>query len=144
RLVVAAELDQVRADVVVRVSEVGIDRDRLLALRDRVVETALEAVRPAEERVRLGGRVERDRTTVAVDRALELPFHLQAVGFLHQLHRLSQAFLGSHRRRNDTPSARGVHPEKWPASASAVRKTRAPRVRPARATRDAVRYRGAT
>jgi len=40
RLVQIAALDQVGADVVVRVPEVGIDGDRLLALRDRLVDAA--------------------------------------------------------------------------------------------------------
>src|SRR5437016_7824782 len=72
RLVETPELDQVRADVVVRIPEVGVDRDRLLALRDRVLEPPLEAVGPAEEGVRLGGGVERDRLPVALDGGLQL------------------------------------------------------------------------
>src|SRR5262245_44233758 len=37
RLVEPAEPDQIRADVVVRVAEVGVDRDRLATLGDRIL-----------------------------------------------------------------------------------------------------------
>ena len=68
--------EEVGADVVVGVAEVGIDRDRLFALGDRVVEPVLEAVGPAEKRVRLGGRVACDRLAVARDRLVEATGHL--------------------------------------------------------------------
>src|SRR5207244_465612 len=97
RLVETPELDQVRADVVVRIPEVGIDRDRLLALRDRVLKPPLEAVGPAEEGVRLGGGVERDRLLVALDGGVQLALHLQAVGLLEELDRLLEALLLGHR-----------------------------------------------
>src|SRR5439155_5557706 len=99
RLVETPELDQVRADVVVRIPEVGIDRDRFLALHDRVLEPPLEAVGPAEEGVRLGGGVERDRLLIALDGGVQLALHLQAVGLLEQLDRLLEALLLGHPRR---------------------------------------------
>ena len=56
-VVESTELEEVGTDVVVRVAELRIDRDRALALGDRFFVTLLEAERPAEEGVRLRGRV---------------------------------------------------------------------------------------
>src|SRR5574341_2127708 len=79
RLAPLPQLDEVRADVVVRVSELRVDLDRLLALLDRLVVAALKAVRPAQVGVRLGGRANPDRLTVVLDRLVELPGHLERV-----------------------------------------------------------------
>src|SRR5262249_23173620 len=79
RVVELALLEEVRADVVVRVAEIRIDLDRLLALGDGVVELVLEAVGPPQEGVRLCRRVARDRLEVALDRGVELTGHLQLV-----------------------------------------------------------------
>src|SRR5439155_632076 len=126
RLLETPELDQVRADVVVGIPEVGIDRDRLLALRDRVLEPPLEAVGPAEEGVRLGGGVERDRLLVALDGGVQLALHLQAVGLLEQLDRLLEALLLGHPPGDDSRTApagqrpRGVYgPRRRPRASAA-------------------------
>src|SRR5437867_12306582 len=79
RVVQAVQLDQVCADVVVRVSERWIDRDRLLALLDRVVVAAHEAERPCVERVGLSGRREPNRALVRIGGAFEFPGALEYV-----------------------------------------------------------------
>src|SRR5437773_10258141 len=96
RLVGPLELDQVRADVVVGIAEVRVDGDRLLALRDRILEPALKAVGPAEEGMRFGRRLEGDRPLVVLDGALEVTLHLSAVGLTEELDRLLQPVLLGH------------------------------------------------
>src|SRR6266542_1358991 len=59
-----SELDQIRADIVIGVAEVGIDGDGAPALRDGLVQTILHAVRPAEEGMGLGRRRDADRLLV--------------------------------------------------------------------------------
>src|SRR5260370_19497789 len=54
-VVQSALLDQVHADVVVGVAEVGIDLDGALALGDRALDVAGVRIGPAEEGVCLGG-----------------------------------------------------------------------------------------
>ena len=75
-----AQLDQVGADVVVRVAEVGVDLDGAQALGRGLLEPTLERVRPAEERVRLGGGARGDGAPVGLDGALEVAGDLLAVG----------------------------------------------------------------
>src|SRR2546425_577671 len=82
RVIQAVQLDQVRADVVVRISERRVDRDRPLALLDRVVVPAHEAECPCMESVGLSGRSEPNRTLVCVGRAFEFPGTLEDVGGL--------------------------------------------------------------
>src|SRR5262245_25975973 len=79
RLVGAPELDQVRADVIVGISERRIDRDGRSALRDGVLMASECAERPPEERVRLGARMEGDRVAVVRERFVESAFHLSLV-----------------------------------------------------------------
>src|SRR5262245_8898199 len=78
-LVELALLHEVHADVVVRVTEVGIDGDRLEALGRCLLESPLKGIGPAEERVRLRGRTHGDRFLVEADRAVEIAFHLPPV-----------------------------------------------------------------
>src|SRR5262249_48075121 len=52
RLIQSAEMNEVGADVVVRVAELGVRRDGPLALRDGVIEAPVETVRPPEKRMR--------------------------------------------------------------------------------------------
>src|SRR5436309_4367695 len=96
RLVGPLELDQVRADVVVGVAEVRVDGDRLLALRDRLLEPALKAVGPAEEGMRFSRRLESDRPLVVLDGALEVTLHLSAVCLTGELDRLLQPLVLGH------------------------------------------------
>src|SRR4029077_3898855 len=87
-LVEATELDQVRADVVVRVPELRIDGDRFLALRNRGLEIPLEAVRPAEKRMGFGRRMESDRALVVLDGAIEIARHLATICLAKKIDRL--------------------------------------------------------
>src|SRR5215471_11643175 len=79
-LVELALLHHVAPDVVVRVSELGIDVDSLETLRASLVEPALEAISPAEKGVRLRRRAQLDRALVELDRPVELALHLMPVG----------------------------------------------------------------
>src|SRR3990172_1682659 len=88
RFVFAAELDQVRADVVVRVAERRVHRDGAVALRDGVLVAALVGERPAEEGVRFGARVYRDRAAVGFNRRVDPAGHLLLVAALEVLARL--------------------------------------------------------
>jgi len=62
-----ALLDQVRADVVVGVAEVGIDLDGALAFGDRALDEAGVRVGPAEEGVCLSGGTGLDGAPVQLD-----------------------------------------------------------------------------
>src|SRR5262249_54377807 len=75
-----------------------IHRDRLLALLDGLVETVEEAVRPSEERMRLGSRVMVQRALVELHGIGEVAAHLFVVGLLEQLDRLALSTLGVHAR----------------------------------------------
>src|SRR6267378_411819 len=55
RFLEAAQLDQVSADVVVRIPKFRIDLDGALALHDGFFNAPLEMIGPAEKGVRLGG-----------------------------------------------------------------------------------------
>src|SRR5882724_525760 len=113
RLVELALLEEVRADVVVRVAEVGIDGDRLLALRDRVVETILETVRPAQERMRLGGGMAGDRLPIQPDRVVETAVHLQPVSLGEELLRTAHPLIGcAHRAPARAASVSCAHSDK--------------------------------
>src|SRR5207249_7339292 len=79
RLIEAVQLDQVRPDVVVRIPEGRVDRDRALALLDRVVVPAQEAEGPSVERVRLSRRREFERSLIGVRGPFELPGTLEDV-----------------------------------------------------------------
>src|SRR2546427_9101496 len=71
--------DQVRADVIVGMAKRRVGLDCRFALLDRSIKIALEAVRPPEERVRLRGGEEGQRTEIEVLRRLELAETLQDV-----------------------------------------------------------------
>jgi len=83
-LVDPVQVDQVGADVVVRVPEGRIDPDGDLALVDRLFVPPLERIGPAEERVGLGGRVKLDGRAVEPDGVLERAGRLPLVGTLQQ------------------------------------------------------------
>src|ERR1700730_15415778 len=68
--------NQVSPDIVVRVTELGIQLDRLQALSDGPVVVAEERVRPTAERVSLGSGEGLDGTTVKLDGLLVLALHL--------------------------------------------------------------------
>jgi uncharacterized protein len=72
-----AFLDQVRTDVVVRISEIRIDVDRAFTVLERAVDVALPAQGPTEERVSFGGRKELDRLPVAAHGLFDLAPHLE-------------------------------------------------------------------
>ena len=84
-LVVFPPLDQVRADVVIRIPECRVNRDGLLALVDGLVDFALKVVSPAEVRVRLGRGVQLDRSFIELRRQFQVALHLQPVGVLVEL-----------------------------------------------------------
>ena len=63
-LVVLALLDEVGADIVVRVAELRIDPDSLLAERDGLFELALKMVGPAQVSVRFRGGMNLERPLV--------------------------------------------------------------------------------
>lgn len=63
-------LEQVGADVVVGVTEGGVEEDGFLAFGDGVVEAALEAEGPAEEGMGFGGGVEFERAAVQINREI--------------------------------------------------------------------------
>jgi len=54
----AAQFDQVRADVVVRIAKLRIELDRAPALRDGFFNAPLEVIGPAQEGMRFGGGME--------------------------------------------------------------------------------------
>src|SRR5438874_7390767 len=72
RVVEVALLNQVRANVVVRVAEVRIDLDGALALRDRALDVARVRIDPAEEGMCFAGGADRDRAPIQLDGATEV------------------------------------------------------------------------
>src|SRR5205085_2465619 len=78
-------LDEVGADVVIRIAKIGIELDRLLALLDGRAIIAQEAVGPSEERVCLGGRQYFDRFLIIFDRLVQMTRHLQPIRALEKL-----------------------------------------------------------
>src|SRR5262245_392266 len=145
RLVELALLHQVTPYVVVGVPEVGVDFDGAHALLRRLVEPALEAVRPAQESVGLGCGADLERATVELDRAVELTLHLVPVGFLPDLGRLVETLPLLHevtswaRSRAEGPCPRTSTRSGWSSRSAAAspraRQTPGPRplVRPRRA-----------
>src|SRR6266436_4401910 len=76
------------------VPEVGVHRDRDLALGDRVVGPPLVAVDPAQEGVGLRGGVERDRSLVVRARLLQTALHVRLVRLLEVALRLRADLAG--------------------------------------------------
>src|SRR5207245_11326719 len=74
-----ALLHQVTPYVVVGVSAVGVHLDGLQALCSGLVEAALEAIGPPEERVGLGRGAHLDRAMMELDRGAGLALRLLAV-----------------------------------------------------------------
>ena len=81
----AAEADQVGADVVIGIAEIGIDSDGALALGDGVLDLALEVIGPAEKSVRFGGGIGFEGILVEHHGTVQFAGHLGLVGFLKQL-----------------------------------------------------------
>src|ERR1019366_8655348 len=71
RLVEFAFCDQICADVVVGIAELGIHFDGALALRNRVIDTSKMTIRPAAKSVGLGGGKRLDGLRVEADRGVE-------------------------------------------------------------------------
>src|SRR5436190_18737684 len=84
RFVEIAPLNEIRSDIIIWISEIRIELDRLPAFRDGGCVVSEEAVRPSEERVRLGGRYDLDRLLVALDRFVQMTGHLKPVGTLQE------------------------------------------------------------
>src|SRR5439155_17891212 len=97
RIVELALLHQVHADVVVGVAKVGVDLDRLQALRRRIFEPALERVGPTEERVGLSRRTHGQRAAVERDGLVEVARHLATVRLPPQLDCVLEIFRVAHR-----------------------------------------------
>src|SRR6266849_6560834 len=55
RFIEAAKLDEIGADVVVRIAEFRIELDRALAFRDSVLDAPLVMISPAQESMSFGG-----------------------------------------------------------------------------------------
>jgi hypothetical protein len=116
-LVVVALLDQIGADVVVRVPKLRVDLDGFLALGDGFVEFALEAIGPAEKGIGLCRRVKVQGAAVKLYCHVIVAAHLILVGFFEQIPR-GLEFLGTHRHPFlDIPfvaqPAHGVNPRRW-------------------------------
>ena len=88
--VVALLFDQVRANVVVRIAEIGIDLDGALALRDGFVDAALEMITPAKKRMGLGRGVQFKRRLIELDGAIVIAFHLRLIGVLQDFPRAGE------------------------------------------------------
>ena len=93
RFIESAQLDQIRADVVVRIAELRIDFDRALALGNGVFDAALKMIRPAEKRVSLGSGVQFERGLIELHGAIVVALHLGLVSVLEDFPRPRQGFL---------------------------------------------------
>ncbi len=87
--VVAGEINQVRADIVIRIAEIRIDFDGPLAFLDGLFDFSLEVICPAEKRISLGRRMQRERSEVEFDGAVIIALHLRLECFLEALLGLS-------------------------------------------------------
>src|SRR5207249_1674277 len=103
RLVELVLLHEVDADVVVGVTELGIDGDRAVTLLDRFVEPALEAHRPAEERVRLRRRPHGERAAIRLHRRIEVPRRLKAIALAPEVEGLALLDI-AHGREGTAPA----------------------------------------
>src|SRR5687768_11294465 len=88
-------LDQIGADVIIGVAELGIAADCAMTLLDRVVESAHEAISPAEKRMSFGRRMGCDGLSVERDCFFQFAFHLPLIGSLKELPRLTLVFLAA-------------------------------------------------
>src|SRR5579862_5366585 len=86
-LVPPLQFNQISADIVVRISEIGVYLDGLPTFSNGAVEIAQKGVRPAAKGVSLGGGKRIDRTSVEFDRLPVLARHLLRVGVLEKLGR---------------------------------------------------------
>ena len=93
RFIESAQLDQIRADVVVRIAKLRIDFDRALALGDGVFDAALKMIRPAEKRVSLGSGVQFERGLIELHGPVVVALHLGLVSVLEDFPRPRQGFL---------------------------------------------------
>src|SRR5882757_3931960 len=64
RFVKTFEVDEVGANIVVRIAKFRIDSDRQLAFGDGLLDFSLKVVRPAKKRVSLCGGMERDGSLI--------------------------------------------------------------------------------
>src|SRR6267378_1097227 len=77
-----AQLDQIRADVVVRVAELRIEPDGELAFRNGFFNAPLEMIGPAQEGMSLGRGMELQRRLIQLDGAVVVAFHLCLISVL--------------------------------------------------------------
>src|SRR5713226_4723214 len=67
---------------VVRVTEFGVELDGALAFGNGLFNAPLEMIRPAQEGMGLGGRMQVQRRLIEFDGAIIVAFHLRLVGVL--------------------------------------------------------------
>src|SRR5215471_631036 len=89
-----AEVNEIRADVVVGVAKVWIDLDRLLALVDGVIVAAEKGISPSQKGMCLGGRTLRYRILVQLERGQIVTTHLLLIGGSQQMLGSLQASAG--------------------------------------------------
>jgi len=93
RFIKSAQLDQIRADVVVRIAKLRIDFYRALAFSNGVFDAALKMICPAEKRVGLGSGVQFERGLIELDGPVVVALHLGLVSVLQDFPRPRQGFL---------------------------------------------------
>src|SRR3990172_5892488 len=96
RFIYPSEVEEIGADIVIRVAEIWIHRYGLFALFDRLFVASLKAQGPAEKCVGLCGRVTTDRLLVEAHRFFQLSFHLTAIGLAEEFHSPFQVFFFVH------------------------------------------------
>ena len=82
RFLEAAQLDQVRTNVVVRIAKLGINLDGALAFHNRVIHAPLEMVRPAQKRVGFRRGMQFQRRLIELHGSIVVAFHLRLVSVL--------------------------------------------------------------
>src|SRR5229473_5268209 len=82
RFLEPAQLDQIRADVVVRVAELRIEPDGELAFRNGFFNAPLEMIGPAQEGMSLGRGMQLQRRLIQLDGAVVVAFHLCLISVL--------------------------------------------------------------
>ena len=77
----AIERDEIGADVVIRIAEIGIDFDGALAFVDGFLNFSLEMERPAKECVSFSSGMDGQGLLIKADGVIIIAFHLGAIGF---------------------------------------------------------------
>src|ERR1700675_132365 len=86
-VIITMQFDQIRANIVVRISEFGIDVDSRATLLYGLVQFALKMISPAQKCVRFGGGMQFQGSFVKLYGAVVIALHLSLISILQEFPR---------------------------------------------------------